>query len=161
MSEASTALFRVLHLIYSQEKRSTSLGCLKTKSNSPPTELVSVSPVSFMMSLTCCADAVCPADDVRVFFVELSSARHGYFTVIKLLDVPRVHRNGLQLHTTPVLQCDDSIPPLNVDPSQHAADPAVTFKGLTRNQSLCVTGTQEVRRRHGLGGLNWDRLWRG
>lgn len=78
--------------------------------------------------LTCSVDAVRPADDVGVSFVQLSHALHRCFTVIKLLDVPGVHRTRSQLHPTSILLQDDSVSPLDVNPGQHLVDQAVSFQ---------------------------------
>lgn len=82
---------------------------------------------SHMMNVTS-VDAVCPADDVGVPFMKLSSALNRNFTVVKLLDVPGVHSNCFQLHLMSFLQRDDSVPPLDINPSQHAMDQAVPFQ---------------------------------
>lgn len=122
---------------------------------------VSSSSITSWTSRTDSDGAVCPADDVRVSFVKLSGVLHGDFAVIELLDVPGVHGNRLQLHLTSLLQRDDPVPPLDIDPSQQAVDQAVPFQWLTRHQSLGVAGAQQVwRRGHWEGGLTWDRLSR-
>lgn len=96
------------------------------------------------MSLTTGADAVRPADNVGVSFVELSSALHRNFTVVKLLDVPSVHSDCFQLHLISFLQRDDPVAPLDINPRQHAVDRAVPSQGLTRNQSLGITCAEGV-----------------
>lgn len=111
-------------------------------------------------SLTCGVHCVRPADDVGVSLVELPIALNWDFAVIELLDVPRFHGHRFQLRSSSVLQCDDSVSPLDVHPGQHVMDQAVSFLLLTRHQSLGVTGAQEVRRlnRDGLG-KRWKTDW--
>lgn len=80
-----------------------------------------------IMSLTNSADSVCPADDIGVSLMKLSSALYRNFTVIKLLDMPGVHGNRLKLHLMSLLQCDDPMTPLDIDTGQHGMDQAVPF----------------------------------
>lgn len=88
--------------------------------------------------------------------MKLPVALHRNFAVIKLLDVPRLHRNRLQLRLPTVLQGDDAVSSLDIQSGQHVTQQGVSiFLPLTTHQELDVTGTQEVRR------LNWDRLERG
>lgn len=77
--------------------------------------------------LTSCTDAVLPADYIRVSFIKLSVALHWDFTVVKLLDVPGVHRYCFKLHLTFLRQHDDTMTSLDIDPSQHSTDQTVTF----------------------------------
>lgn len=147
-----------------------SLNCNKKNDSTPKAQVtdgkihrkeVSSSSITSRTSRTDSDGAVRPADDVGVSFVKLSGVLHGDFAVIELLDMPGVHGNRLQLHLTSLLQRDDPVSPLDVDPGQHAVDQAVPFQWLTRHQSLGVAGAQEVwRRGHWEAGLNWDRLSR-
>lgn len=88
--------------------------------------------------------------------MKLPVVLHRNFAVVKLLDVPRLHRNRLQLCLPSILQGDDAVSPLDVQSSQHVTEQRVSiFLPLTTHQELDIAGTQEVRR------LNWAELGRG
>lgn len=88
--------------------------------------------------------------------MKLPVALHRNFAVVKLLDVPRLHRNRFQLRLPSILQGDDAVSSLDVQSGQRVTERGVSiFLPLTTHQELDVAGTQEVRR------LNWDGLGRG
>lgn len=88
--------------------------------------------------------------------MKLPVALHRNFAVVKLLDVPRLHRHRFQLRLPSVLQADDAASSLDVQSGQRVPEQGVSvFLLLTTHQELDVAGAQEVRR------LNWDGLGRG
>lgn len=77
--------------------------------------------------------------------MKLPVALHRNFAVVKLLDVPRLHRNRFQLRLPSVLQGDDAVSSLDVQPGQDVTEQGVSiFLPLTTHQELDVAGTQEV-----------------
>lgn len=138
----ATRTWRWLHLLLRCHLQDAPSSLQRTETSEPNFKYQRIrrkSPAAPTLSL----EAVGAADDVRISFVKLPAAPSGKFTLLKLQDVSRLHRNGPHLHLKPVLQRHAVMTPWGVDPRQHVRQ-SLTAGRLTRQQSLDITGGREV-----------------
>lgn len=71
---------------------------------------------------TCCANHVLPLHHVGVALVELPNALSRQAAVVKLQDVPNLHRQGANLIVPPVLHLHQAVATAHVGAVQPGAD---------------------------------------